>query len=263
MGAVPRFATSYYIVNTLLVGSYVLVRLWFAKSDPDTRRGQIKTDEQLLSWEKQAALALAAVLAFRLWRRRSADHAASDAFFYSKASKGAVLGMMAFMIDFRLLAWYCLAFWGAYALLPQPMIDLAESGDVASLTPTTLKEASLSNDYATMVFFYSAVHSTSVAAAPSFLQVASEFSSGKLRFGAFDVSIWPRAAAEVRMTCNTWSNQLPAVVLYEKGKEWGRLPPVGSDPSKRNYYRTGDIIRLFKLAERFNRPLDVSGSKRH
>jgi hypothetical protein len=50
MGAVPRFATSYYIVNTLLVGSYVLVRLWFAKSDPDTRRGQIKTDEQLLSW---------------------------------------------------------------------------------------------------------------------------------------------------------------------------------------------------------------------
>lgn len=71
----------------------------------------------------------------------------------------------------------------------------------------------------------------------------TRFSSGKLRFGAFDVSIWPRAAAEVRMTCNTWSNQLPAVVLYEKGKEWGRLPPVGSDPSKRNYYRTVGAVR--------------------
>lgn len=40
------------------------------------------------------------------------------------------------------------------------------------------------------------------------------------------------------MTSNTWSNQVPSVVLFEKGKEWGRLPPAeaANDPSKTNYY---------------------------
>jgi hypothetical protein len=64
------------------------------------------------------------------------------------------------------------------------------------------------------------------------------FASSKLKFGAFDVGVWPRAAMEAKLNTNTWSNQLPTVVLYEKGREWGRLPPAEAinNPSKPNNY---------------------------
>lgn len=61
-----------------------------------------------------------------------------------------------------------------YVLLPQPVVDLTASGSVEQLTPTTLKEATLASDCTWVVFFYTQSHSTSVAAAPAFLQVANE-----------------------------------------------------------------------------------------
>lgn len=139
--------------------------------------------------------------------------------------------------------------------LPPPP---STQGTVEALTPTTLREASAANDCAWLVFFHTQSHGASVAAAPAFLEVAEEFASPKLKFGSFDVCVWPRTAAELKLTSNTWSNQLPAVVLFERGKEWGRLPPasVANDPSKRNYYTRKDIVRLFRLEERFARPLE-------
>jgi hypothetical protein len=130
-------------------------------------------------------------------------------------------------------------------------------------------------------------------------QSPTRFSSPKLRFGVFDVCVWPGAAAELKIGSNTWSNQLPTVVLFDKGKEWGRLPAeaVLSNPFKKNAYTKvrrpkgsavgfraqqwlalgaraipspsllripsppqGDIVRLFKLEERFARPLSDGSS---
>jgi hypothetical protein len=45
---------------------------------------------------------------------------------------------------------------------------------VTSLTPALLREATSATDAAWMVFFYTQSHGTSVAAAPSFLEVADE-----------------------------------------------------------------------------------------
>ncbi|GBG00338.1 hypothetical protein Rsub_13070 [Raphidocelis subcapitata] len=263
----PRWVSGYYAANAALLASYAAVRLVLA---PRLLEGgasaaaaaapgrSITTIEELRQWEKQVLLALAAIVTFKLWRRRSWDHAAAQVFTYAKL----VLALLVFVISPGLLAWYCLAFWAVYALLPQPIIDLAASGSVTALTPTTLKEASLATDAAWMVFFYTQSHGTSVAAAPVFLQVADEFASSKLRFGTFDVCVFPRAAMEAKLNTNTWSNQLPTVVLYEKGREWARLPPAEAinNPSKPNNYTRSDIIRLFKLEERFARPLDAAGT---
>ncbi|KAI8471468.1 MAG: hypothetical protein J3K34DRAFT_417232 [Monoraphidium minutum] len=255
MGALPRFASAYYVANTLLLATYPLIRLYFERVDPAARRGQIADQTELAYWEKQAAFALLAVLLFRWWRRRSPDHLAGQVFMYGKM----VLALMVFLIDARLLVWYCAAFWAVWALLPQPILEF--SGDVATLTPTALKEAMLGVDGAWMVFFYSPYQGNSVATAPCFAEAAAQHASPKLRFGAFDVSAWPPAAAEAKVTSNTWGSALPAVVQYEKGREWGRLPSVeaAADPMKKNWYRKSDIVRLFKLEERFTRPLDVAG----
>ena len=92
----------------------------------------------------------------------------------------------------------------------------------------------------------------------------ARFASAKLRFGCFDVLDWPRAAADMKMTTNTWSSQLPAVVLYEKGREWGRLPPEESanDPTKRNNYTR---VRPGRHGTTFNHAgfLCLSGCRKH
>lgn len=256
-----RFVSGHYLANEVLLASYGLMRWYCMVTPPEDRlRTQIKTPDALLHWETQAAFALIVIVLFKLWRRRSWDHAAAQIMLYAKA----VLAMMAFLIDIRLLAWYLMAFWAIYALFPQPLIDLFQSGSVDSLTPTTLKEASLATDTTWMVFFYTTAHSNSVAAAPAFLEIANEFSSPKLCFGAFDICAWPQTAAEMRLSCNTWSNQLPSVMMFQKGKEWGRLPPASAanDPGKTNYYTRADIVRLFKLEE-FSKPLDVANASKN
>lgn len=88
------------------------------------------------------------------------------------------------------------------------------------------------------------------------------YASSKLRFGAFDVCLWPGAAAELRLSSNTWSNVLPSCILFDKAKEWGRLPPpeAAGDPRQGNAYTGRDIVRLFKLEERFSRALAVGGA---
>ena len=47
---------------------------------------------------------------------------------------------------------------------------------------------------------------------------------------------------EAKLNTNTWSNQLPTVVLYEKGREWARLPPAEAinNPSKQSYDSSSD-----------------------
>lgn len=102
---------------------------------------------------------------------------------------------------------------------------------------------------------------TNIHTRPKQTRTRTRFASAKLRFGAFDVAVWPRTAGELRLTTNTWSGALPAVVMFDKAKEWGRLPPPESpnDPARRSQYTRADIVRLFRLEERFGAPLDAAG----
>jgi len=143
LASMTRFLSGYYIVNLLIVATYPLVRqLAFAPSSTIPSNGRIATLDQLRTWEAQAAFALVAILAFKLWRRRSWDHAAAQALFYAKVrllvvsglcaahahahphpnpsapcetttlQPQAVVAMLVFLINPSLLALYCFAFWG-------------------------------------------------------------------------------------------------------------------------------------------------------
>jgi hypothetical protein len=243
--AASRFTSAYYVANLLVLASYAVARLAFEPAaDPTApgRQGRINTWADLARWERYGGVFLATVVAMKLWTRRSADDVAAQTFFYAKL----FLALVAYLISPALLAWYCLAFWAVYALLPQPMADLAAAAAAAGgstiihqLTPTALREAAAATNAAWMVLFYAHAQAASVAAAPAFLEVANSFASPKLRFGAFDVTMWPRAAAELRVETSTWSPALPAVVLYERGREWNRLPPSeggGGLPQGRRFF---------------------------
>ncbi len=61
---------------------------------------------------------------------------------------------------------------------------------------------------------------------------------GTVNFGYFDVMLWPGALKDLKLTSNTWSNQLPAAVVYEKGKEVARLPSLATaeQQARRNHF---------------------------
>lgn len=50
--------------------------------------------------------------------------------------------------------------------------------------------------------------------------------------------------------------------MFERAKEWGRVPSVeaANDPTKRNSYTARDIVRLFRLEERFASLPSAGGS---
>lgn len=65
------------------------------------------------------------------------------------------------------------------------------------------------------------------------------YASEKLKFGCLDVGMWPRFAKEVKISTQTWSNQLPATVLYSRGQEVARIPAASQFDElgvQRNYY---------------------------
>jgi hypothetical protein len=53
-----------------------------------------------------------------------------------------------------------------------------------------------------------------------------------------DACLWPSFSRELKLRPNAWSNQLPAVVRYTKGRETARLPvpKAGDDLGLRGNY---------------------------
>jgi hypothetical protein len=70
--------------------------------------------------------------------------------------------------------------------------------------------------------------------------VCCRYGGPKFRFGCLDATLWPAFCKEtLKVTASVWTAALPAVVLYSKGKEVGRLPrPEDIDEIglKRNHF---------------------------
>lgn len=56
------------------------------------------------------------------------------------------------------------------------------------------------------------------------------YASESLSFGVMDACLFQSFSRELKLRPNSWSNQLPAVVRYVRGKEHSRLPmPAAGD----------------------------------
>ena len=87
---------------------------------------------------------------------------------------------------------------------------------------------------------------------PVLAEISLQYSSETLRFGKIDVSRWPALAKRYRISIRGENgNQLPTLIMFEKGKESGRIPHVYNDGKvAAGKYRKNDIVTAFALGEK-------------
>ena len=87
---------------------------------------------------------------------------------------------------------------------------------------------------------------------PVIAELSLKYSFEHLRFGKLDVSRWPAMAKKYKISVRGENgNQLPSLIIFEKGKETGRIPHVYSDGKVASgKFRRHDIVTAFGLDER-------------
>jgi thiol-disulfide isomerase/thioredoxin len=198
--------------------------------------------------EKQTFVLLAIVLGFKFARRQSTDGFLADGFFFSKGA----IAVLSFYIDLRICVYYMLFFLVLSLLYPQPVFR-GESR-LVNLTPAALahilkEQANEKMKMKWLIVFFAPWAPQCVHLEPVFAEISMKYTSKQLRFGKIDVSRWPIAAKDHKIFIQNGNvDQLPTIIMFENGKETGRIPHVYDDGTvavKRLY--KDDIIAAFGL----------------
>lgn len=246
-----RFFAAYYVLNLLLISSYLFFRQRFLAVGPYVGYSTLSGKSDLQTKEYQAFPVLLAALAIKYWRKQSLDQFFSDVFFYSKT----VIGVLLFYLDKRSLIAF-LAVWALLFLLTsQPMYS--GPSDVKEFTPITFKETVLDKPDSMvdwLVEFYAPWSPACVHLEPVMAELSLAYTSDRLKFCKVDIGRWPKLGEQFNVSPYGAAQQLPTVILFEKGKEAGRIPHVYPNGAvAKGRFRQKDIIVGFDLEKRFNK----------
>eukprot|EP00898_Chlorokybus_atmophyticus_P006959 jgi/Chlat1/7264/Chrsp58S06874 len=244
-----RFLGAFYWVNALVILSYWPLRLALTGSGAHGRH------ESMLGWEWKALSGVGVASATKVYRMSTLDGFLADALLYAKAG---VL-VMAWYLDKRALVWYLIVFGILFLLLKQPVYK--GPGNISFLTPLVFSEEVLSpaSPAAWLVEFYADWNGPCTHFQPV---LAAMYSTETLKFGKLDVMHFPQLANEYDIDTAAPTKQLPTFILFEKGKEVARYPPLAIKNSmSRVTYSQHHCIRAFELDRRYACSLGMLGRK--
>ena len=89
-----------------------------------------------------------------------------------------------------------------------------------------------------LVMFSASWSSQCRQAQATFAELSLEYSSDKLKFGELDVGRWPKVAKKFGMAIDIAPHQLPAFLLFNKGKLVKRIPEVDQNWERKGRLRT-------------------------
>ena len=137
-------------------------------------------------------------------------------------------------------------------LFPQPLFQ--GPAKMEYFTPASfadLVEDRQEGDVAWLVEFFAPWAPQCLFLEPVIAELSLTYGTPSLRFGKVDVSRWPAMAGKYNVSVTGVSNQLPTLVMFEMGKETGRIPHVAKDGTVASgKFRRGDIVTAFALGER-------------
>lgn len=183
----------------------------------------------------------------------------SDFFFFTKS----VACLMLWYIDLRLLVYFVLLIVAFFLMFPQPVYK--GPAKLEYFTPASFKELVEERTSAEsprwIVEFYASWAPQCVYLEPVIADLSMKYSGTTLRWGKMDVGRWPMMAKEYNISVQGASSQLPTLILFNKGKEVGRIPHVFPDGRVAGgKFRKNDIIVAFDLE---NEQAGVKDKKAH
>lgn len=222
-----RFLGAYYVMNTLILWSFVWVRT--SVLDLDNIPQLTGESEQLgLPRETQFMMMLMMILMLKYRRATTVDGYVSVVFMYTKVY---ILGICWYS-DKVVGCWYLVAYLVAMLALHQPEYE----GETAV---TVLREydfeTQVENDKSgafTLVEFYTTWASNCANFTALYADLSLRYSSPNLKFVKIDVGLAEKIAGRYNVNLDPMTTkQLPTLMLFQYGKYMAphRLPPINEE----------------------------------
>lgn len=98
-----------------------------------------------------------------------------------------------------------------------------------------------------LVTFYAAWSPASINFSPVFAKISSQYGLPNLKFGKIDIGRYPDIGTEHLINTSALTRQLPTVIMFQNGKEVGRVPAIVSGKVQKFVFKEEDIIGVFDL----------------
>ena len=245
-----RFTELYYVVNVLLILTYPFARFYVIHVAQFAYKRLIYNEMELWDWEKHALQLLGVVMAVKGWKAMSADSLLADFFLYVKACIVAIT----YAIDMRIFFYYMIAILVIFMIAQQPCYTGPDK--IKYFTPGTFKWEVQENhkNVTWLVELYAPWSPPCIHLEPVFADLSLKYATDHFKFGKLDLGRWPAIAGELKIDANGATQQLPTIIMYEKGEEVGRIPHVFADGSfAKGKFRRSDIVRAFDLDGQYAR----------
>lgn len=239
------------MINLLLGTSFLFLRLVppvcyyvFGKSG-GSEIGRRPEDCELDMRENEILFFLLIVVMIRSRKTGASNSMTSylaSGFVYAKVANL----ILFFRTDPRYGLLYLLCFTLQAMLLPEPTYKGPES--IVYFRAAGLDDELTRDPRVTwLVTFYAAWSPACVNFSPMFSQMSAQYSLPNLKFGKIDVGRYPDVAQKYHISTTSLTRQLPTVILFQEGKEAGRVPAIISGKVQKFIFKEEDLVNVFDL----------------
>lgn len=242
-----QLAHPYYWINLILCLSFVALRMIQPVCHYVFSQGLHWKDEdcELDMRESEIFFFLLIVVMIRSRKTGASKSMVSymaSGFVYAKVANL----ILFFRADPRYGLVYLLLFTLQAMLLPEPTYKGPEN--IVYFRATGLEEEIKRDPRVTwLVAFYAAWSPSSINFSPIFSKISSDYGLPNLKFGKIDVGRYPDVAEKFHINTSALTRQLPTVIMFQEGKETGRVPAIVNGKIQKFIFKEEDVVHIFDL----------------
>jgi len=241
-GELRQLFHPYYIINLMLAFSFLFVKLTRPICDILFSPGPEACELDMR--ETEILFFLAVVIMIRSRKTGSISMIAylSSGFMYAKCANL----ILFFMADPRLGLVYTILFLLQGMMLPEPTYKGPEN--IVYFRGNSLnEELNRDKNVVWMVTFYAAWSPACIDFTNIFSKLSNDYGLPNLKFGKVDVGRFSDVAAEYHINTSSLSRQLPTLIMFQDGKELGRVPGIVNGKVQKFFFKEEDIINAFDM----------------
>jgi len=241
-GELRQLFHPYYIVNLCLAFSFLFVKLTKPICEILFAPGPEACELDMRETEILFFLVVIIMIRSRKTGNVSMINYLSNGFMYAKVANT----ILFFMADPRLGLVYGLLFLLQGLLLPEPTYKGPEN-IVYFRNNTINEEINRDKNVVWMITFYAAWSPACIDFASIFSKISSEYGLANLKFGKVDVGRFAEVAEEYHINTSSLSRQLPTLIMFQDGKELGRVPAIHNGKVQKFFFNEEAIVTAFDL----------------
>jgi len=241
-GEIKQLFHPYYIVNLVLSFSFLFLKLTHPFCDYLFAPGPEMCELDMR--ETEILFFLLVVIMIRSRKTGSTALVAylSNGFVYAK---GANI-ILFFLADPRLCMVYLILAMLQGMLLPEPTYKGPEN--ITYFRANSLaEELARDTKVVWIVTFYAAWSPACINFTHVFSKLSADYSLPNLKFGKVDVGRYPEQAEQYHINSSALSRQLPTMIMFQEGKELGRVPAIVQGKVQKFFFKEEDLVAAFDM----------------